>query len=302
MRIDFVKPPLSFEDQLSLLSDRGLLIIDQEEALETIKSVNYYRLRGYYIHLYDSNSERFIQGTTLHKIRMIHDFDIHLLHLTAKYLMRIEIAFKTQIAYCHAHNYGGLGYLHPDNFKSRQAHDAFYSICMSAIVDSRDVFSKHFKTKYNGNFPVWSAVELLSMTCISKMYSNMLDKDAAFIAKEFYKSTSFIPVKANIFCLSVLRNICAHGGRIYGRKLPFKTSLSKKDKQYFEENQNDTYFAAMFAMKYLSPSSLEWEQYIQDLEFLLLKYQEFIDYSLLDLRDDWKNIMLSRSSSVVSKK
>jgi abortive infection bacteriophage resistance protein len=128
MRIDFIKPPLTFDEQILLLSERGLLITDMVEAHETLRTINYYRLRGYNIHLYDSIAEKFFKGITLHQIRMIHDFDMHLLRITANFLMLIEIAFKTQIAYCHAHSYGGLGYLHSDNFKDRRGFDDFFAL------------------------------------------------------------------------------------------------------------------------------------------------------------------------------
>lgn len=71
-----------------------------------------------------------------------------------------------------------------------------------------------------------------------------------------------------------------------------KARIKKKDKKYFAENQNNTYFAALFAMKYLAPSSQSWNQFIHDLAALILQYQDFIDFSLLDLRDSWQSIML----------
>lgn len=42
-----LKPPLSFNGQLSKLESRGLIIDDKNEALNILHSVNYYRLHAY---------------------------------------------------------------------------------------------------------------------------------------------------------------------------------------------------------------------------------------------------------------
>jgi abortive infection bacteriophage resistance protein len=115
----------------------------------------------------------------------------------------------------------------------------------------------------------------------------MLDEDAKYIAKEYYGLSSFNPIKANMCCLSVLRNICAHGGRIYGRRLPFRINLLKADRKHFKVDHNDTYFSTLFAMKYLCPSATVWKQFIIDIWQLLYRYKEYIDPILLDLRDTW---------------
>lgn len=294
MRLDFPKPPLSHQDQLSLLSQRGLAITNHIEAIETLKTINYYRLKGYYLHLYDESNQRFLPGTTLHKVKMIHDFDCSLLHLTADILMKIEIAFKAQVAYCHANEYGGLGYTHPENFKDQHKHRIFLEICKKSVAESHDKFCEHLCSKYNC-LPIWAVVELLSMSSISKLYSNMLDDDAKYIAKEYYGLSNFLPIKANMYCLSVLRNICAHGGRIYGRRLPFRINLYKADHKYFTGEQNNTYFSALFAMKRLSPTESIWRQFIVSLWDLINRYNEYIDTAMLGLRDPWFDILLERA-------
>lgn len=42
-----LKPATTFEQQLDLLEDRGLVIADREKAMEVLSRFNYYTLSGY---------------------------------------------------------------------------------------------------------------------------------------------------------------------------------------------------------------------------------------------------------------
>lgn len=46
-----VKPPTELERQVEILKNRGLFVDNDTEAIRTLEHINYYRLRGYYIHL-----------------------------------------------------------------------------------------------------------------------------------------------------------------------------------------------------------------------------------------------------------
>ena len=46
-----VKPPTTHAEQVNILKSRGLIFGDEEKAAQILEYTNYYRLRGYYIHL-----------------------------------------------------------------------------------------------------------------------------------------------------------------------------------------------------------------------------------------------------------
>ena len=64
----YKKPALTFEQQLSHLQNRGLVINDQADALLKLSAISYYRLSGYWFpfRLRDKNGQpgnHFIAGT-----------------------------------------------------------------------------------------------------------------------------------------------------------------------------------------------------------------------------------------------
>ena len=46
-----LKPAKELNEQVDILVNRGLHIDSEEAAISALSSINYYRLRGYYIHL-----------------------------------------------------------------------------------------------------------------------------------------------------------------------------------------------------------------------------------------------------------
>ncbi len=44
----YTKPPLSHEEQLQLLKDRGLLVEDDSKAMHLLHHISYYRLSCYW--------------------------------------------------------------------------------------------------------------------------------------------------------------------------------------------------------------------------------------------------------------
>ena len=72
------KPCLDWDDQVSLLRSRGLVIDDEERCRTFLTGNNYYRFSGYTRYFqkspeYDDNN--FIKGTTFTTIKSIYEAD-----------------------------------------------------------------------------------------------------------------------------------------------------------------------------------------------------------------------------------
>ncbi|WP_053959923.1 Abi family protein [Sulfobacillus thermosulfidooxidans] len=129
-----VKNAKSFEEQLEILRNRGLVISDTEQALEILTRIKYYRLTGYALFFMDNTRQRFRDSTTFDQIIKLADFDQKFRSLLTGILEPIEIAFRTRIAYELAHRYGPLGYKNPDNFTSRTYHDEFIKVFTGVFI------------------------------------------------------------------------------------------------------------------------------------------------------------------------
>ena len=104
------KPSLTFDEQAELLLSRGL-IADGKELVDLLKVVNYYRFSGYLYTFRNFNSEpdSFINNTKLADVLEIYEFDKSLRFLLFEGLKRIEVCFKTRLAYFFLQVLGKVG-------------------------------------------------------------------------------------------------------------------------------------------------------------------------------------------------
>jgi len=281
------KMPLSFSDQVSRLRGKGLIINDDAYAEDFLSKVNYYRLRGYYIHLHDNSIDKFDQGTTLEDIIQTYEFDDELRILTGRQLLKIEVNMRTQLAYRHSHEHGGLGYSCVSNFEDSDKYYEFYTNALNEVKRSSDLHIDHFIKNHNGKIPIWSLIEILSMTCLSKLLSNLLNPDLVYLSRIYGIPTPKM-IKSNFYALSMLRNLCAHGNRIFNRSLTIKPALDHNDCKYIPGGITNSFYAILFAMKYLSLDKSSWNNFIDNLEGLLSKYSPTIDLNCLGMPQAWK--------------
>ena len=94
-------PPLTFEGQVGLLKDRGLLIDDDDAAIRLLSNVNYYHLEGYWYPFYNKEKETHVFYEDIHLDQIVrhYEFDRELKSIVFSGLSKIEVAFRTQFAY-----------------------------------------------------------------------------------------------------------------------------------------------------------------------------------------------------------
>jgi abortive infection bacteriophage resistance protein len=153
------------------------------------------------------------------------------------------------------------------------------------IIDSTEVFINHHKQKYSGALPIWVAIELLSFGTLSKMFKNLKKVDSDFICKEIYKVKSFY-VQNWLHALAVMRNICAHYGRIYNRLLPVDINLFKKEMGI----RKNSFFALNLVLKRLITDRSQWKTYVTSLEALIEQYN-CVDIKRLGFPEDWQKLL-----------
>ena len=218
-----VKPFRSYEEQVELLVARGLVISDKEAAASLLRQVNYYRLSGYWypFRVRDATgiSSDFCPGTTLETVVALYEFDAQLRSVTFEVLAPIELAFRTMIG----HELGRIdscAHLDPTKLGPVARHGDKYRKWISKhreeLSRSREEFIAHHQWKYGGRLPVWVAVELLDWGGLSKLYemcpTHVRDTIADTCSLTSPQLGSWLKV------LNVVRNTCAHHGRLFNRK------------------------------------------------------------------------------------
>ncbi len=221
---EFAKPPLTVEGQISLLSERGMIIDDEARAAEFLQYCAYYRFCGYALAFEvllpdGTRTHRYKQGTRFRDVEDIYHFDGDLRRLLFHYITLIEIDFRntfcneTSLYYNDAH-----WFMNPHRFEKREDFDNFISMCLKEAGRSHEIFISSYYDKYALPFlpPIWMLGELMPFAFWSRTYQNLNDLQL----RKRIASMQGVPEKYLISwlqSLTVLRNSCAHHARIWNR-------------------------------------------------------------------------------------
>ena len=287
MTLLMLKEPKTFDEQIDLLKSRGLIIGDEDKAKFILSNINYYRFSAYLIH-FKREDETYKENITFEHIYNLYLFDKELRNILIDMLESIEISFRTYISYTLAIKHGSIGYLDKQCFKKEKYFESF----IKKLEDEKNnhknkLFIKHHNEKYNGILPIWVAVEIMSFGTLSKLYSNMLPQDTAYIKKELCKVNPIL-VNSWLHSLTHLRNVCAHYGRIYNTYFP-PIKVKKSDRNnVINDRQVFTY---ILAIKYLIADKNVWNDYFIKLQALFYKYDNYVELELLGFTENWVSIL-----------
>lgn len=276
-----LKPPRTFEEQLGIFQSRGLEVGDYDKAIAILKRVNYYRFTAYTLTF--KRDDKFFPGVTFELIYQHYVFDAKLRNLILEIVEYIEVSFRTHIAYLIAHKYGVLGYEDDKNFKNKDHHCEFLKDLRKCIDRSKDPFVVHHIEKKQGLFPVWVAIEVLTFSTLSKLFKNLKLADQKKIVREYYGNFHAEEVSSWLYCLSIVRNRCAHYSRLFNQTYRIKPRLPKDS----PDIKPNTLFAILYVSKFLITDTLIWRAWVIKLESLI-EANSNIEISYMGFPDDWK--------------
>lgn len=280
-----IKTPTTFDEQVDILVSRNLIVENREEAIDILGRINYYRLSAYML-TYKTNN-KFKDGITFKEIYQLYEFDKTLRNMLIKILETIEITFRTQISYLIAHKYGSLGHMDIKNFINPKYHTNMIKNMDSEINRSNEIFIQHHINEYQGLFPVWVSIEVVSFNLLSKMYSNLKNEDKSIIAKKNY-GIPYVYIRNWLHALTMVRNTCAHYGRLYNKKLTIKFKLDKDTRN--KGLRNDTVFTAIYIAGKLTKDKKEWRSFVTALKGLIEQYDK-TDIDLMGFPVNWEELL-----------
>ncbi|MGH2549335.1 MAG: Abi family protein [Thermomicrobiales bacterium] len=244
----YTKPWLTYDDQLALLESRGFTIKDRQHALIALKSMGYYRLNGYwYPFRIRENGHRegldiprndVHPGTVFDDIVEICNFDRKLRVAIWEAIERVENALRVAIAY-QIGQYGPFAYLDKHTLSSGAGHPSqhdpnvtfFEEFCAkmhASLQTSREDFVQHFRKNYDGRLPIWAAVEIWDFGMLSRFYQLIKPEDKLAISTTF-GITNARTISSWLQALNILRNYCAHHGRLNRRMFAIAPGFPKID-------------------------------------------------------------------------
>lgn len=290
---------LSVMQLIQKLRNAGMIIDLQDEAEMALTTIGYYRLKGYSFHYMDPSTQKYVSGTHFSNVLKLYHFDSELSHLLFSYLSQIEVALRARLVNAFQITKDALILHDPSAFKDKQIYWRNQGTIASEINRSNDVFIEHNFNNHEGAIPLWASVEIMSFGTISKTIKNMkTGSNSAF--STLIQNYKFKNANGNVInpskdmftswlqAVSVMRNICAHNGRIYNRAISTRPQLIFSDIINPQPRYNGLY-QIILSMKYLRPSDESWAIFTNDFNKLLIKYTGVYDINRLNFPSDWKN-------------
>lgn len=216
------------EELVSLLRDRGLIIKNEDVALQAIRTIGYYRLSAY-LHPFlciPKTEHKFKVGTTFEQTMSIYAFDRHLRLLIFDQIERIEIAIRSAIVNTASKDLKNpfwmtdiVSYANNDKFQKT------LSLIDKELQTTREEFIKHFRNTYIDPYPPsWMLSEILPFGVLTRVYENIANNQTRKnIARNFGLN---VPVFTSwLTIIAVTRNACCHHARLWNRKFSIRALL-----------------------------------------------------------------------------
>ena len=256
--MNYDKKPISIAQQIELLKARGLTIHDEGKAASYLANISYYRLRAYTYPFQDNKntSHPFNLEISFEDIINLYVFDRQFRLLVLDAIEKIEISMRTQVIYHWALAHGSHWHLDGSLFRSSVQFAKDYTRLQQEIDRSVETFIKHYKKKYSDpqEPPCWMSLEVSSFGLLSLIFKNLkLGPEKKAVTK--YYGINDVGIMENwMHALSNIRNVCAHHGRLWNRRLTAHIILPNYTAKSFILNK-DIYpykiYAGLCCIKYI---------------------------------------------------
>lgn len=225
---------LSYDQQVDLLSQRGMRVDDNVAASEFLSRVNYYRFSGYFRHWQHDPAKgdnRFFEGTSFDDIRSLYDAEQELASVCDELLHPLEILLRTKFAYAYGRHDGVTGmFARGEGFTQSPQQDAerVEEHALSNLDRSKEAFVAHYrddvkqgrtyKPEAYDRMPIWVAVEAFSFGTLSRLIEASGDSGVLdHIADSMNTSRKLLPGQVKSFVY--LRNRVAHCAQLWNHRV-----------------------------------------------------------------------------------
>ncbi len=199
----------------------------KETAKQWLESVGYYRLSAYWLRFEAPptngavRSKIFQHGSKFEAVTDLYIFDRRLRVLLLEAIERVEIHVRSRWTYQMSHAHGAHAHLKHELFSGGLNHAEQLVRLARSVEKSEETFILHYKGKYTEPYspPLWAATELMTLGELSKWFQASRDNSIkSKVGQELGLPTKEI-IEGVLQTLSYVRNICAHHGRLWNRRM-----------------------------------------------------------------------------------
>ncbi|SFD14540.1 Abortive infection bacteriophage resistance protein [Chitinophaga sp. CF118] len=292
----FNKPATSFQDQIALLQQRGLIITNTATAEHHLRHIGYYRLAGYWqIFQHDKVRHTFIPDTTIDQIIELYNFDRQLRLLLNDAIERIEVSFRALIIHEMCTSYGPTWFSDEQYAEQTNWFKENLTCINKELERSSEEFVIHHNRKYGKDIhpPAWKTMQVLSFGTLSKIYHNIktgIPEKKAIAAALGLPNEKWLDSWMQV--ISVLRNYCAHHSRVCYRIYSFPPKDLHRGRLPWIKNipggilKQHLYYQ-LCVVKYILNSCSPDNNFNQKLKELIAKYPS-INLNRMGFIPDWE--------------
>lgn len=307
-----LKPATTITQQVQLLRTRGMSV-DGELANQWLSNVSYYRLSAYWYPARDLTPDglrldSFEEGTSFADAVALYEADRKLRTLVHDGMERVEVTMRTRIG----ERLGlvdPLSYTDPSRFRPTFDHPKWIATAENRIkrASKHNEAVKHYRSEYGGRYPIWVLAEVLDFVDVSRLFEGLPARDQRGIAEALgfaidlsqlspsqqRKVKNQSPLVRWMEQLTVIRNTCAHHGRLWNKSFaPASTTALRTRREFatLPEGQSERVFGAMVIMSHIlrsvSPGTT-WPEKVSTLLDTWFIPNPLVTASALGVPDDW---------------
>lgn len=218
----YTKQLLTLQQQIDILKQRGLLIDNEKEAISVLDTISYFRLAGYWrLMEADKLTHTFKPNSRFSNVVSLYHFDDDLRILVFSAIQRIEVAVRARLIRLFSEAHDAFWFTNPTLAESSYMFQNNLSNLKEELNRSEDEYILDHFRKYDSPSmpPVWKTLEVASLGTLSKLYSNMNDSAAKKAVSRSFGIPKFEYMRNWLRCITVVRNICAHHGRLWNTNI-----------------------------------------------------------------------------------
>jgi abortive infection bacteriophage resistance protein len=232
----YEKQATTIEHQIELLLGRGMECENHSMMEAFLRTVGYYRLSAYWLPMEtppakgQTRSKTFHPGTRFEDVIDIYIFDRKLRLAMMEGIERIEIAVRSRWTNRMTLAHGPHAHLASANFGSPIAHAERIVKLARSIEKSNEVMVDHYRNAYDRPElpPLWTATETMTIGDLSKWLAETRDaKIQSDVARDLGLPAREL-LLGSLEVFSLIRNTCAHHGRLWNRRLVKRMPLIKR--------------------------------------------------------------------------
>lgn len=290
---------MTLVEQIDTLKQRGLVFEDEQEAMDVLSRISYFRLASYWrVMEEDSRVHRFRAGSRFSEVVSLYNFDAELRSLVFKALHHIEIAARTKINQHFAMAHGSFWFMDVSLAVNEHRHGKNLDSLQMELSRCRDEFIKeHFRKYDSPKFPPsWKTLEVSSFGTLSKLYNNMNDYGVMKRVARDFDMPQHEYLRSWLESLTIVRNYCAHHARLWNAHFAVRPKITLRMRQKWIGCFNfpsDRLYPQLCCIAYWLNSINPHNTFVSDLKWILAKFPS-VQTSMMGFPSGWEEEPLWR--------